>query len=218
MCSSDLISGTPTTSGAYNFTITSTDSASYTTTNTYSGTITPGVFSINYPVNLGGPYDTGTAIAPITFTTLNGISPVSYSYTGSLPSGITLSSSGVLSGTPNSVGTYNISVTATDSWSTPRTDTKSYSITTAAPGPLITLTSGDTFLNGETLTFTITGCSPDEYFDIYYGDGTSSHLQFSPAGTYGGSLLINTTAGQHTLSVSPVSGPTPASVNYYVNL
>ena len=55
-------------------------------------------------------------------------------------------------------------------------------------------------------------------FDIYYGDGTSSHLQFSPAGTYGGSLLINTTAGQHTLSVSPVSGPTPASVNYYVYL
>lgn len=61
--------------------------------------------------------------------------PVTYAVTaGALPTGLTLSSAGVLSGTPTAAGPYTFTVTATDSTSgTALTATKEFSITIAAP-------------------------------------------------------------------------------------
>ncbi len=49
-----------------------------------------------------------------TFTASGGTGPYTYSYTGNLPPGLSLSSAGILSGTPASPGTYTFIVTATD--------------------------------------------------------------------------------------------------------
>jgi hypothetical protein len=50
-----------------------------------------------------------------TFTQTGGIAPISWALTGTLPTGITFSSStGVLSGTPTQIASFPISVTATD--------------------------------------------------------------------------------------------------------
>ena len=63
-----------------------------------------------------------------TITASGGTAPYSFAITsGALPTGLTLSSAGVLSGTPGSSGTSNFSVTATDS--NDCTGTRSYSIT-----------------------------------------------------------------------------------------
>lgn len=59
---------------------------------------------------------TGTAYSG-SVTASNGAAPYTYTVTagsGALPTGLTLSSSGVLSGTPSASGTFDFSVTATD--------------------------------------------------------------------------------------------------------
>jgi hypothetical protein len=49
-----------------------------------------------------------------TFGAWGGIAPFTWASTGTLPTGLTLSTAGVLSGTPTAAGTYNFSVTPTD--------------------------------------------------------------------------------------------------------
>jgi hypothetical protein len=57
----------------------------------------------------------GTAIAPFTLTASGGTAPYTWSATG-LPAGITIgSSTGTVSGTPTTAGTYNVTATATAS-------------------------------------------------------------------------------------------------------
>jgi len=63
-----------------------------------------------------------------TITAIGGTVPYAYAlYAGTLPSGLTLSSAGALSGNPDTVGTYNFTVQATDAGSF--TGTQAYSLT-----------------------------------------------------------------------------------------
>ena len=67
-----------------------------------------------------------------TITASGGTAPYTFAITaGTLPTGLTLSSAGVLSGTPTALGTFNFTVTATDSsgGSGPFTGSQAYSIT-----------------------------------------------------------------------------------------
>lgn len=59
--------------------------------------------------------DTDSAYGPVTFTATGGpfTPPYSWSATG-LPDGLTMSTDGVLSGTPNQFGTFDVTVTLTD--------------------------------------------------------------------------------------------------------
>lgn len=58
----------------------------------------------------------GTAISSQTFTSSGGYGSYGYAVTaGALPNGLSLSSAGVLSGTPSAVGPFTFEVTATDS-------------------------------------------------------------------------------------------------------
>jgi hypothetical protein len=112
MSSSGLVSGTPTTSGTTNFTITVTDSAGNTVTVVCSTSqvqppaVTATCVSItaieNVPINPTQLTATGGVGGPYTFTATN------------LPSGLTISSSGLISGTPSVSGTFNYTVTITD--------------------------------------------------------------------------------------------------------
>jgi Zn-dependent metalloprotease len=54
----------------------------------------------------------GTAISPFTLAASGGTAPYTWTGTG-LPPGVTVSSSGTVSGTPTTAGTYNVTVTAT---------------------------------------------------------------------------------------------------------
>jgi len=64
---------------------------------------------------------TGTAYAGYMFAATGGISPFSWTASGSLPPGLTLSASGQLSGMPATGGTYGFSVTVSDSSMPPLT-------------------------------------------------------------------------------------------------
>ena len=79
------------------------------------------VFSITTVSPLPSSF-VNAAYASVTFQSVNGTGGISWSIqSGALPAGMSLSTAGVLSGTPTSAGTFNFTVLATDS-STPRSE------------------------------------------------------------------------------------------------
>jgi len=68
-----------------------------------------------------------------TLTASGGTSPYTFMVTaGAVPAGLTLASSGVLAGTPTASGTFNFTVTATDT-GVPTSGSRAYALTVAAP-------------------------------------------------------------------------------------
>jgi hypothetical protein len=83
--------------------------------------------------------------------TSGGQAPIIFSLTsGSLPSGLILSSTGLISGTPTGMGTYNFTVTVTDSCSTGAQSLQgNFSITVnAAPCPALSIISPSALTSG----------------------------------------------------------------------
>ncbi|WP_176887852.1 putative Ig domain-containing protein [Acidovorax sp. JMULE5] len=122
-----VLSGTPTGGGSFNFTITATDSSAspgpYAGSQSYTLVIASPTLVLA-PSTL--PDGTRTVAYSDVLTASGGTAPYSYAVTaGALPGGLTLTTGGVLSGTPTATGTFNFSVTATDS----STGTGPYSVT-----------------------------------------------------------------------------------------
>ena len=131
-----LLSGTITGApGNYAFVIRSTDANGCTLDTSLTWTITcPSISLAPATVPAATQY---AAYSAQTLTASNGTTPYSWSYTGALPTGMSLSSSGVLSGTPTSApGSYNITVTATDANGCTRSG--AYTITVNCPSITIT--------------------------------------------------------------------------------
>src|ERR1019366_2869170 len=97
--------GTPTTAGAYSFTVRASEANSVTATQAYSGTIAAAIAitTATLPTPL-----VGTAYSQ-TVTTSGGTAPITFSISaGSLPAGLSLNTSaGVISGTPTTAGAYS---------------------------------------------------------------------------------------------------------------
>ena len=111
-----VLSGTPTVAGSYMFGVTATNSSNATGAAT-SFTITIG--SNSTPVVNATPQaldgTVGGGYTNYQFSATNGPISIYQVSSGTLPTGLTLSSAGVLSGTPNAAGTYTFGVTATNS-------------------------------------------------------------------------------------------------------
>jgi hypothetical protein len=135
------ISGTPTATGTFNFTTKATDAAGAALTKALSI-----VINAAPSITTASPLDSGvvgTAYSQ-TFTVSGGTTPFTWSVTsGSLPAGLTLSSSGVLSGTPTAAGTSNFIITATDSVG--GSASKAFAVTINNG---LTITSASTLPNG----------------------------------------------------------------------
>lgn len=214
LSSGGVLSGTPTTAATYSFTVKATDSTgNHIGTRSYSVTVSPSNTLTLSPTSL--PNGTvGTAYTSTTITTSGGTSPYTYAISsGALPAGLTLSSGGVLSGTPTTAATYSFTVKATDSTGN-HIGTRAYSVTIAA-GVTITL-SPTTLANGTVGTAysqTITasgGTSP------YIFSKTSGTLPTGLTLTSGGVLSGNpSAAGTYTFNVTATDSASHTGSNSY---
>jgi hypothetical protein len=135
---SGVIDGTPTTSGTFNFTVGMSDSSTpqLTASRAYTIAVQPPltITTTSLPAGtVGNPYP------PQTLSTSGGTLPISWSVVaGALPQGLSLSSTGTISGTPTLSGRSTFTVRAVDSSSPPLSATATLSI---AIQPVITTSS-----------------------------------------------------------------------------
>jgi hypothetical protein len=127
LSSGGVLSGTPTTANTYNFTV--QVSGGGTASKAFSLTIGAALSIIT-----SSPLPNGTGGTPYsqTLAATGGSPPYTWSVaSGLLPSGLTLSSGGLLSGTPATAATYTFGVQATDTAS--QSATKTFSLTVGGP-------------------------------------------------------------------------------------
>ncbi len=111
--STGAITGTPTTAGTYNFTAQVVDSKGNTATSNCSIAVSPATLTLSCPTGTG---QVGVAYSSA-LTASGGVAPYTFSIiSGSLPPGLTLNAStGAITGTPTTAGTYNFTAQVVDS-------------------------------------------------------------------------------------------------------
>lgn len=97
-----------------------------------SGTTSTITVNANNPTPLTAAQGLSTST---TFSGSGGTGPYTFTETGTLPTGVTLSSGGVLSGTPQTIGTFPITVTAIDSAGC--SGTLNFTLNVIAPVPVL---------------------------------------------------------------------------------
>jgi hypothetical protein len=134
-----VLSGTPTQSGSFTFTVTVIDSASprATASRQFTVTVNPAALSIT-TASLPGA-TAGTAYSQALAAT-GGTPPYTWTAT-SLPAWLSLSAGGVLSGTPAQSGSFTFTVTVTDSARPAATASRQFTLTVAVPqAPQVSIT------------------------------------------------------------------------------
>jgi large repetitive protein len=222
--SGNTVSGTPTAPGSFSFTITATDTGS-------TGTGSPFTVAQNYTINVAAPtivVNPATLPNPVagvvysqTLTATGGVAPYGFAVSaGSLPSGITLTTGGALSGTSNQVGTFNFTVTGSDA--NGQTGTRAYTLTIAAPTLTMTPAAGtltapygaaytQTFTSGGSagpFNYVLTGALPT---GVTFSGGVLSGTPTVP-----GSFPITVTATDTVLT--GLGAPFSIAQNYTLNV
>ena len=209
LSASGNLTGTPTATGTFAFTVKVTDANGQIATQATSITIAAGVSTTFAAPPAGAvnvPYTT-------TLTATGGTTPYTWSVNaGSLPPGITLNAAGVLAGTPTTAGTYTFTVNVIDAnngvattsitlviRSTALTITLSASTSSAGPGGKVNYTVtaaniGSAAYSGTSLTVSLTNVLDDADYNSD-GAATTGTVSFSsPSLTWTGNLAVGATA------------------------
>lgn len=240
LSSAGVLSGTPTSAGTYNFTVTATDSSAggpYSGSRAY--TLTIAAPTITLPLSSVPPATQNAAYSVSFGPASGGTAPYSYAVTaGALPAGLTLSpGTGTLSGTPTSSGTFNFTITVTDSsgGAGPYSGSHAYSLTVNPPAAPVA--SGRTLgvpYNSSGLAIDLSGSITGTYSSIavstapshgttsisgsvvtytpaagYFGADSFSYTATGPGGTSTPALVSLTVA----TPTAPVAQPTSATVS-----
>ncbi len=210
--STGLLSGTPTTAGTFSFTVKVTDHAGLTDTKDTSITIVPAP-SLSFPAPPSGWTNT---VYLDTLTESGGVSPFTWSLaSGSLPPGISLTSSGNLSGTATATGTYSFTVKVTDANGQAATQATSLTINAGVtanfsppPAAAVNVAYSD--------TLTATGGTTPYTWSVNAGT-LPPGITLSPAGVLSGTP---TATGSFSFSVNVIdanNGVSTASVTLVVS-
>jgi len=141
--SNGVISGTPTKAGTFTFTIKVTDSSNpvKTATKEFSITVNEQTQPLTITTEALPDGIVGTQYSA-TLSASGGTAPYTWSLvSGSLPTDLTLSNAGVISGTPSAAGTYNFTVKVEDSSSPKKQATKQLSINVNEQTQPLTITT-----------------------------------------------------------------------------
>jgi trimeric autotransporter adhesin len=126
LSSSGLLAGVPSQPGSSVFTARVTDSSGASTSGVFSITVSPQPLAVTTTSLPNGI--TGSAYPAAILNAAGGNPPYVFQIAGTLPAGLSFAS-GVISGIPTASGTFNLSVTVTDSSSPAQTATGSLQLT-----------------------------------------------------------------------------------------
>jgi hypothetical protein len=211
LSASGVLSGTPTQRGGYSFSVRSTDATTPTpqyTDKGYTGTVANPTLTLttsNGTAGQGVPFSQ-------TLSTSGGVAPYFYQIeTGSLPAGISLSSSGVVSGaTAAASGSYPVTLRVTDSSTGAGSyfELENYTLTVST---LPTLSIADVSANegnaGTTnFVFTVLLSAPagagGVSFDIATADGTAvAGVDYAAQSLTGQTIAAGSSSYQFTVQV-----------------
>jgi uncharacterized protein YhjY with autotransporter beta-barrel domain len=212
--SSGLVSGTPTSAGTYNFTVSVTDTInSVTVTGPVTLTV-PAPTIVLDPATL--PPGTVAAAYNATMTASGGATPYTFSVAGSPPPGLNLDSSGSWSGQPSTAGDYNFNVTATDAYGATGSNAYSVHVAGVVPQPptAVTASAGAVGSGQAQISFTppsdtgglpITGYTVASSIGSLSASGGSSPI--TVAGLVAGTSYAFTVTATNSAGTSTASAP-----------
>ncbi|WP_436496305.1 S8 family peptidase [Actinokineospora sp. HUAS TT18] len=153
---------------------------------------TPGGVSVGSPGNQTSTV--GTAISTLQLSASGGTAPYTWSATG-LPTGLSISTSGAITGTPSAAGTFNVTATATDSASPAKSGTTSFTWTVNTTGTCSAQTNGTDVSIPDagaavTSTITMSGCTGNA--------SATSKVEVHIKHTWRGDLVIDLVAPDGT--------------------
>jgi hypothetical protein len=222
LSSSGAISGTPTVAGSYPFTVAVKDAASASASKSLSITVSAASASLQITTTqlpdglVSGPYSSSVSAT-------GGASPYSWSVSsGTLPTGLSLSSSGAISGTPTVAGSYPFTVAVKDAASASASKSLGITVATAAP-PAVSISSP---ANGATVsgTVVVSGVASDGVAISSVQLSVDAGAFTTVSGTSNWSYSLNSNSlsnGSHSLSAkvndSAGKSATSSLVDFTVN-
>lgn len=212
-----LLAGTPTAAGTVNMVIKVTDSRGRESDVPYQLDTALGTVAVG-PGTL--PAATAYDSYSVAVTAAGGVGPHSFAVTtGALPAGITLAAGGTLAGTPTASGTFNFTVTATDSstGTGPARGAKAYALTVNAPTlPTITPATVPAGTAGVAYSQQLSGSTGVAPYTFTFSGTLPIGMTLTPAGLLSGTP---TQAGTFPLNVTVTDGRTlSASTAYTLTL
>jgi len=202
MSSAGVISGIPTTTGTFTFTVNGTSADAQTD----SKTLSISVYNSLSISTQSLPDGTAGAAYNQSISVSGGLSPYNYSVTsGSLPAGVTLSSAGAFSGTPSAAGTYSFTVLVKDA--NLESVSRAYTMKVAALTTFYmysksscahtTYTTGPQYV---TLGKTSGNCSLEDAVSILFKGSKDMLEGYASNGGYGSDTVVSGQATSNSLS------------------
>ena len=205
--STGVMSGTPTASGSFNAVVTIADSVS-SVTKTYPISISA-ILTVTWPV-LPSTGDVGVAYTSTAGSVTGGIGPYVWSFTAPQPTGLTLNTAtGLVSGTPTAIGSFNPILKVTDSSAPPISATSvAFPVTINAALVISTpsLPNGQVGVGYSTTVASTGGTAPK----TWSATGLPAGLTISAAGLISGTPTV---AGTYSTAIVTVTDAIPTSVN-----
>src|SRR5256712_5659116 len=222
--STGVISGVPTSTGSYAFTVEVSDPPSFPqkSKKNLNATVQPKTLQIT---TSGLPSGQVQAAYSAALAASGGTTPYSWSVSlGSLPAGLSLNAStGAISGTPTQSGTFSFTIQVNDSGSKTAQQALNITVNAAAVAPSITTQPArQTLIAGQTATLSVTatGTSPLTYQWNKSGtaiSGAISSSYTSPATTSSDNgaqftVAVSNSAGTVTSTAATLTVNTPPSI------